>query len=310
MAWSACLTVTCGCAGVSLSAFRRWWRRQWPHRPRGQATRKSRSQSRRPPGGSSWPTSRGIASQLSKRAGKGVSEWAPAWSPDGKWLAFVRSTNGRRSFHVYVMRADGSGVRQLTRGRFDESPAWSPDGQWVAYTSMGGIRIVHPNGSGSRAVRGTGITTAHYSEPYASLPSWTPRGRLSYSFHPEAQADQPASCRRTSAHCGWVFVCDRDGRHRAPVLRGRDAHWSLDDSKIVFTPSDGGVATLSGGKRHLLGRGYKANWSPDGTHIVYARLGMTAAGDAIWIMNANGRNAHRIMNGASDPAWRPATPTP
>jgi len=243
---------------------------------------------------------------LSKRAGKAVSNWAPAWSPDGEWLAFVRSTNGRRSFHVYVMRADGSGVRQLTRGRFDESPAWSPDGQWIAYTSMGGIRIVHPNGSGSRAVRGTGITRAHYSEPYASLPSWTPRGRLSYSFHPEAQADQPASCRRASAHCGWVFVCDRDGRHRAPVLRGRDAHWSLDGSKIVFTPSDGGVATLSGGKRHLLGRGYKASWSPDGTHIVYARLGMTAAGDAIWVMGANGRNAHRIMNGAGDSAWRPA----
>lgn len=236
---------------------------------------------------------------LSKRVGRGVSDWAPAWSPDGKSLAFVRSTNGRRSFHVYVMRADGTGVRQITRGRFDESPAWSPDGQWIAYTSTGGIRVVHPNGTGSRAVRGTGTT----------LPSWTPGGRLSYSFHPELRSDSPTSCRRASAHCGWVFVCDRDGRHRAPVLRGRDAHWSLDGRKIVFTPSNGGVAILSGGKRRLLGRGYKANWSPDGTHIVYARLGMTAAGDAIWIMDANGRNAHRIMNGASDPAWRP-TMTP
>jgi Tol biopolymer transport system component len=242
---------------------------------------------------------------LSRRTRRGVSDWAPAWSPDGEWLAFARSTNGRRSFQVYVMRADGSGVRKITHGRFDESPAWSPDGQWIAYTSTGGIRIVHPNGSGSRAVRGTGITAAHYSEPYATLPSWTPGGRLSYSFHPEVSSDWPTSCRRASTHCGWVFSSDRDGRHRTPVLRGRDAHWSGDGRMIVFTPSDGGVAVRTGGRRRLLGRGYKANWSPDGTRIVYARLGMTAAGDAIWIMDADGRNAHRIMNGASDPAWRP-----
>lgn len=241
----------------------------------------------------------------SKSAGHGVSNWAPAWSPDGTWLAFVRSTNGRRSFHVYVMRADGSAVRQITHGRFDESPAWSPDGQWIAYTSTGGIRIVHPDGKGSRAVRGTGVTTAH-SAPYATLPSWTARGRLSYSLHPEVSSDRPASCRRASARCGWVFSSDRDGRHRTPVLNGRDAHWSHDGRGIVFTPSNGGVAILSNGKRHLLGRGYKANWSPDATKIVYARLGTTSAGDAIWIMDPNGHNAHRIMNGASDPAWRPA----
>jgi hypothetical protein len=77
---------------------------------------------------------------------------------------------------------------------------------------------------------------------------------------------------------------------------------------IVFTPPDGGVAIRSGGKRHFLGRGYKANWSADGTRIVYARLGMTAAGDATWVMDADGSNAHRIMNGAGDPAWRPGTP--
>ncbi|MGZ4390518.1 MAG: hypothetical protein ACXVRK_00130 [Gaiellaceae bacterium] len=242
---------------------------------------------------------------LSKPARHRVSDWAPAWSPDGQWLAFVRSADGRRSFHVYVMRADGSGVRQITRGRFDESPAWSPDGRWVAYVSTSGIRIVHPSGRGSRAIRGTGITAAHYTDVYGTLPSWTPKGRLSYSFHPEVSSDWPASCRTRSSRCGWVVTTDLNGRNRRPVLRGRDAHWSPDGRLIVFTPTSGGVAVLTGGKRRVLGRGYKANWSPDGTRIVYARLGMTAAGDAIWVMNGNGRDAHRITNGASDPAWRP-----
>lgn len=242
---------------------------------------------------------------LSKRAGRLVSDWAPAWSPDGEWLAFARSTDGRRSFHVYLMRADGSGVRRLTHGRFDESPAWSPDGRWIAYVSTSGIRIVHPNGRGSRAIRGTGIVGAHYTEIYGTFPSWTPKGRLSYSFHAEMSSDWPASCRTARARCGWVLTSDLNGRNRRPVLRGRDAHWSLDGRVVVFTPSNGGVAILTGGRRRLLGRGYKPNWSPDGTRIVYARLGQTAIGDAIWIMSFNGRGAHRIMKGASDPAWRP-----
>src|SRR5262249_15030497 len=143
----------------------------------------------------------------------------------------------------------------------DESPAWSPDGRWIAYASSGGIRIVHPNGSGSRLVRGTGVTTPQYSTPYAATPSWTPRGRLSYAFHPEIRQDWPASCRVGGARCGWVMVSDRDGRNRHRVLRGRDAHWSPDGRAIVFTPYDGGVALLTGGKRHVFGHGYLANWS-------------------------------------------------
>ena len=76
----------------------------------------------------------------------------------------------------------------------------------------------------------------------------------------------------------------------------------------MYTPPDGGVATVlaAGGKPHLLGRGYLADWSADGGQIIYARLGLTAAGDSIWLMNADGTARHRILQGASMPAWRPA----
>jgi len=80
----------------------------------------------------------------------------PAWSPDGSRIAFARTTDGWNSIHVYVMRADGSGVRRLTGGRFDGRPAWSHDGRRIAYQATDGIRVVPADGAGgSRLVPGT-----------------------------------------------------------------------------------------------------------------------------------------------------------
>lgn len=42
---------------------------------------------------------------------------SPAWSPDGRRVAFTSSRDGdpqKRAMHVYVMDADGSNVRKLT----------------------------------------------------------------------------------------------------------------------------------------------------------------------------------------------------
>ena len=58
-------------------------------------------------------------------------ETAPAWSPDGRKIAFAR--NGSGDDGIYVMDADGSDVRRLTSGQ-DLEPSWSPDGTQLAFT--------------------------------------------------------------------------------------------------------------------------------------------------------------------------------
>ena len=59
---------------------------------------------------------------------------SPAWSPDGRQLAFTSYRDG--DWEIYVMNADGSDVRRLTdNSAWDDSPAWSPDGRWIAYAS-------------------------------------------------------------------------------------------------------------------------------------------------------------------------------
>ena len=70
----------------------------------------------------------GSAEPTSLTADRSGRDADPAWSPDGKRIAFRRSTVNS-GFDVYVMNADGSKVERLVGGpATEEKPAWSPDG--------------------------------------------------------------------------------------------------------------------------------------------------------------------------------------
>src|SRR5439155_26066156 len=64
-------------------------------------------------------------------AGTNVS---PSWSPDGTKLVFSRDW-GRYIYDVFVVGADGTGLRRLTHGPGEKLyPAWSPDGTKIAFS--------------------------------------------------------------------------------------------------------------------------------------------------------------------------------
>ena len=84
----------------------------------------------------------------------------PAWSPDGRKIAFrskeaVEASGADRD--IYVMNADGSGKRNLTRNAaWDGSPSWSPDGRRIAFVSNRDGRleahVMNADGSGQRSL--------------------------------------------------------------------------------------------------------------------------------------------------------------
>ena len=60
--------------------------------------------------------------------------WSPAWSPDGRRIAFCHYADGRGQ--IFTMNGDGTGVTNLSRNAHcDRSPAWSPDGKAIAFVS-------------------------------------------------------------------------------------------------------------------------------------------------------------------------------
>ena len=62
---------------------------------------------------------------------------APAWSPDGRWIAF-NTSNNRTGSRILAMKPDGKDVRALTPNRFphnDVGPSYSPHGKQIAFSS-------------------------------------------------------------------------------------------------------------------------------------------------------------------------------
>ncbi len=110
----------------------------------------------------------------------------PAWSPDGRQLAFASFRDG--NYEIYVMNADGSGQRNVSKSpAYDMSPSWSPDGHLIAYDTQRDhqppaqvgvgpefeIHVVQAAGSGDRA-----ITDDAFEDRF---PSWLADGRLLWS---------------------------------------------------------------------------------------------------------------------------------
>ena len=66
----------------------------------------------------------------------GVEERDPAWSPDGKWIAYFSDESGEYALHLRTQ--DGMGeVRKIDLGNppsFYYSPTWSPDSKKIAYS--------------------------------------------------------------------------------------------------------------------------------------------------------------------------------
>ena len=235
-------------------------------------------------------------------------EHSPAWSPDGRRIAFVGP--GDNNFtELYVVNADGSEQRRLTRtAGVERSLAWSPDGRRIAFAGSGDgnpeIYVVNADGSGQQRLT--------HNSGRDRNPVWSPDGRK-IAFESNWQtwvmnADGSAQRRltRNGVH-NFAPAWSPDGR-RIAFERGRKQRdpcsacpgsWGFD---VYVMNADGS------GQQRLTRGGSQPRWSLDGRKIAFVSK---RDGNAdIYVMNADGSGQRNLTRGAgrreSLPVWSPA----
>jgi Tol biopolymer transport system component len=229
---------------------------------------------------------------------------APVWSSGGGRIAFFNKRDGGKE--IYVVNADGSGRRRLTRdARNAATPAWSPDGRQIAFeggpSGSIGIYVVNADGSGQRRLARNG-----------RAPAWSPDGRT-IAFLSDSK----------------IYLMNADGSDHRPLtkpLGKRALAWSPDGRKLAFL-SDGDscqfcfnlyvVGSDGSGLRNLtskLAAGHMGDpgpasdpaWSPDGQKLAFVRLN---ALHGIYVVKADGSGLRNLtpkpVGAYTAPAWSP-----
>jgi TolB protein len=172
----------------------------------------------------------------------------PAWSPDGSRIAFTAFGTNRG---VYVMNADGSGIRALVTGwpigpaPQPMEPAWSPDGARIAF-----VAPVRDEPFAALIPTAAFVVSAEGSTPQRVGPpppltcvlpgfpvcggalrvAWSPDGtRLAFAL---------TSRTRGSSLAGAINLVNSDGTGLTPLttaVKAFDPTWSPDGTRIAFT---------------------------------------------------------------------------
>jgi Tol biopolymer transport system component len=256
------------------------------------------------------------------RGGATFDERYPAWSVDGRRIAFV--VVGYCLNAIYVMNADRTSLRRVLLERGERSGmwtiqelSWSPDGNRLVYTksfnqgqcpmeySAGITQLftISVSGSDERRITNGGPGDLDLQ------PAWSPDGRSIAFQHERYGFDD------------WgLYVMNPDGSSRRRLdLRGAGSpDWSPDGTRIAYecTTTFREICVYSEGSGVTrLGVGSTPAWSPDGTRIVFAlQPGQSQAdpGGGIYVMAADGTQRREIdpttgyaNEGMGHPHWQP-----
>jgi TolB protein len=210
---------------------------------------------------------------------------------------------------LWVVNADGRGLRRLTRGGSkDADPAWSPKGSPIAYASTArppGIWLVRPDGTHARPLRRRGVG--------GGAPSWSPNAR---------QITFAARCAEDALHT-CVYAISASGTRRRQLTRPANDDdwapaWSPDGRQIVWMRGpELWIMNADGSSPHKLHPAGEwpddsppydtyPSWSPDGSRILF---GTTYSPSGIAVVNRDGSGFSPVAPGAIKdgiyPAWRP-----
>ncbi len=234
-----------------------------------------------------------------------------SWSADGRTIAFTRGAR------LYVMKADGSGVRRVAAppGAEDYSPTWSARGrlaflrQRAAGTGRG---FVHEIVSVDRTGQDRRVLVPPSRHAFRSL-AWSPDGRQLAYVVPYTDPGSPFVV--------GLFVVRPDGGQPQFVLRAAgmgEVDWSPDGTAVVLAASVPGAEpydpyrlfTIRLSDRQIVQLtrvpfsktlDEEPRWSPDGQQVVFTRTEPRRS--AVYTVRPDGQGERLIVADARGAAW-------
>jgi eukaryotic-like serine/threonine-protein kinase len=225
----------------------------------------------------------------------GSRRWSsPDPSPDGQSVAFY--TLAQPEGQLYVARADGTGLRQLTADTTaDRLPRWSPDAQWIAFFSTRGgpmrIWMIRSDGSDLRQLT---ARTAGYG------PTWSPDGkRMAVALGASTIGDTVAIIdpQRTAADQQYDFLVP-------PAVGQFEVNsWSPDGKYLAGQVLDPGglgkgIAIYSLQTRtydKLADFGEWPVWLPDSRRVLFV-----SGGKAFYVVDIGTKKVRKIYSATRD----------
>jgi Tol biopolymer transport system component len=218
---------------------------------------------------------------------------SPAWSPDGKTIAYFSAESG-----IWLMDPDGKNQRRLTDQVAGWEPAWSPDGRQIAFAQVFGDSLYIAKADGSDVEKVNHLPLAQNFLVYA----WSPDGK---NLAWVAAEDMSI----------WLYSLERRETRliaHNTVIRS-DLKW-IDASTILFLSEGADNLELDQARvdetesRRLMSLpigSYDGSLSPDGTRIIY-NTSDEGSGTRLWLMTIGVSDIQRLPpEGGYSPTWSP-----